>query len=115
LEALGSLPTEQRRYPSREEYAARHGADPQDLKKVEQFAQAHGLAVKEVRVGERSVVLAGTARAMNEAFGVALSRYETESGSYRGTTGPVHVPVDMASVIEAVVGLDSRPYVKPLD
>ena len=115
LEVLGSEPTEQHQYPSREEYAARYGADPLDLKKVEEFAHAHGLVVKDVRAGERSVVLAGPAQAMNEAFGVVLSRYETESGSYRGTTGPVHVPVDLASVIKAVVGLDSRPHAKPLD
>src|SRR5262249_60528268 len=36
---------QQRRYMSREEYAAAHGANAQDLARVETFARSHGLAV----------------------------------------------------------------------
>jgi kumamolisin len=82
---------------------------------LEAFAHAHGLQVKEVSPGGRSVTLAGTAKAMSTAFGVSLARYETPGGSYRGTTGPVQVPADLAPVIEAVVGLDNRPHARPHD
>jgi kumamolisin len=37
----------QRQYLSREDYAAGHGADPQDIAKVTAFAAAHQLAVVE--------------------------------------------------------------------
>jgi kumamolisin len=101
-----------RTYPSREEYAACNGADPADLEKVEEFAHANGLEVKEVRAGERSVMLAGPAQAMSEAFGVELSRYETDAESYRGVNGPVRVPAAVAPIIKAVVGLDDRLHAR---
>src|SRR5438876_628715 len=50
-----------RRYLTREEYAASHGADPADLAKVEAFARAHGLVVVESSPARRSVFLSGTA------------------------------------------------------
>ena len=38
---------------SRDEYAARYGADPADARQVAAFASAHGLAVAEMESGAR--------------------------------------------------------------
>src|SRR4029453_11928180 len=46
---LGDQLPQQRRYMSREEYAAAHGANAQDLARVEAFARSHGLVVVERR------------------------------------------------------------------
>jgi kumamolisin len=112
-EAMGALPVGERPYVSREEYSARHGADPADLARVEAFARDYGLQVKKASAAERSVVLAGSAQQMSAAFGVSLGRYQTGAGSYRGAAGPVSLPADVAPVIEAVVGLDDRPHARP--
>ena len=40
LEALGARAVGQRSHVSREDFAAAHGADPADLKKVEDYARA---------------------------------------------------------------------------
>lgn len=101
-----------RRYMTREEFTAAHGADPADLGKIEEFAQAHGLTVAESNAAERSVKLLGTVAAFSAAFGVDLSRYEYSGGSYRGRTGPIHVPEDLAPIIEGVFGLDDRPQAR---
>ena len=97
---------------SREEFDARYGADPADIQRVEGFAAAHGLEVVEASTARRSVVLSGTVEQMSVAFGVDLRRYEhPEAGTYRGRTGPVLVPPELADVVVAVLGLDDRPQV----
>jgi kumamolisin len=103
----------QRKYLSREQFAAAHGADTQDLAKVAAFAQAHGLAVVESDAARRSVVLSGTTQAMNDAFGVKLQEFEHAAGTYRGRTGSVSVPGDLAGIVEGVFGLDNRPVADP--
>jgi kumamolisin len=106
-------PPARRQYLSREEYAAGHGADPQDIAKVSAFAAAHQLAVVESNGARRSVVLSGTASTLAAAFGVTLKQYEHEGGTYRGRTGSVIVPADLAHIVEGVFGLDDRPQANP--
>jgi kumamolisin len=103
----------QRKYLTREEFAASHGAEAQDLASVAAFAKANGLAVVESNAARRSVVLSGTTQSMNEAFGVSLQQYEHASGTYRGRTGTLSVPGDLAGVVEGVFGLDDRPAADP--
>jgi kumamolisin len=103
----------QRRYLTREQYAAAHGADAQDLAQVATFAKSHGLAVVESDAARRSVLLSGTTQAMNTAFGVDLQQYEHDGGTYRGRVGSISVPGDLASIVEGVFGLDNRPAADP--
>lgn len=102
-----------RRYLSREEFAAHHGADPEDLAKVAAFAQEHGLVVVESSLERRSVVLSGTAANFSSAFGTKFKRYEHPDGEYRGRTGELTIPADLEGIIEGVFGLDDRPQAKP--
>jgi kumamolisin len=98
---------------TREEFEQTHGADPADLDKVEAFARARGLAVVDRSAARRTIVLSGTVAAFSDAFGTTLETYEHPSGTYRGRTGPVHVPDDLKDVVEGVFGLDDRPQAKP--
>ncbi|VTU22423.1 S53 family peptidase [Variovorax sp. PBL-E5] len=110
---LGDLAPARRKYLSRDELAADHGADVQDLSKVAAFAKAHDLSVVESSVARRSVVLSGDARSMCAAFGVALHQFAHGGGTYRGRTGPISVPADLAPIVEGVFGLDNRPQAEP--
>jgi len=103
----------QRHYLTRQEYATSHGADPADLAKVEAFARAHGLVVVESSPARRSVFLSGTAAAFAAAFGTTIENYEHDGGTYRGRTGPLTVPAELADVVEGVFGIDDRPAAKP--
>ncbi|MGH8797957.1 MAG: S53 family peptidase [Caldimonas sp.] len=111
--AHGDTLPAQRRYLSRDEYETRHGADPQDIAKVGEFAAAHGLAVVETSVPRRSVVLSGTAQTLGAAFGVTLQQFEHDGGTYRGRTGPISVPANLAGLVVGVFGLDNRPQAAP--
>lgn len=103
----------QRQYLTRDEYEAAHGADAHDLALVAAFAKAHRLSVVESDAARRSVVLSGDAQALDAAFGVTLQQYEHESITYRGRTGPITVPAELAGIVEGVFGLDDRPAAEP--
>ena len=113
IEEISSLQPQERKHLTHEEFAAAHGADPADLEKVEEFAHEHGLDVVEVSPAQRRLVLSGTVAAFSKAFGVSLARYKHPRGTYRGRTGFVRVPEDLASIIEGVFGLDNRPQAQP--
>ncbi|MGA2663867.1 MAG: alkaline phosphatase family protein [Nitrososphaerales archaeon] len=101
-----------RRYPSREEFAAEYGATGEQLVQVEGFARQFGLGVVEEDAARRSVVLSGTLAQLTEAFGVELKRYEHPRGAFRGRSGPINLPADLAPSVQAVLGLDDRPQAR---
>ncbi len=103
----------QRQYLSREDYASQHGADPAEIAKVAEFATAHQLVVVESNAARRTVMLSGTASALSAAFGTSLEQFEHDGGSYRGRTGALSVPSDLAEIVEGVFGLDNRPVASP--
>jgi len=113
IEDLGRTPISERRYLSRDEFAAMHGAAREDIARIREFAAASGLSVKGEDAGRRAIVLTGTVSAFAQAFEADLGRYEfPPSGAFRGRTGELQVPSELASIIEGVFGLDNRPQAK---
>ncbi|MGA2119364.1 MAG: S53 family peptidase [Bryobacteraceae bacterium] len=103
-------PSALRRGPalSRQEFAARYGADPADLEQIAQFARNNGLRIVESSVPRRTVVVSGTVAQMNRVFAVALGNYESPDGNYRGREGTVQMPSELTDIVEGVFGLDNR-------
>jgi kumamolisin len=95
--------------PSREEFAAKYGADPGELEQVVSFARAHSLNVVETNVARRSAVLRGSVGAINRAFAIKLNDYASVRGNYRSHSDAVSLPANLAKVVEAVIGLHERP------
>ena len=98
---------------SRQEFAQRHGADPADLAAVRAFASSCGLTVVQEHAARRTVVLQGTVAQFNAAFQVQLQQMQHDSCSYRGRAGGIALPSALDGVVEAVLGLDSRPQASP--
>jgi kumamolisin len=103
----------QRKYLSRAEYAATHGADDADLQKVADFARQAGLVVVDSDSARRSVFLSGTAQQISAAFGTSLEQVEHDNGVSRHPTTPLNVPPELADIIEGVFGLSDAPVAKP--
>jgi len=104
----------QRNYLSREEFEKAFAVDNDAIAKVEQFARDHNLSVSRIDRGRHAVYLNGTARDMSQAFETSLETYEQPDGvTYRGRTGPIHIPEDLVGVILSVNGLDNRPAARP--
>src|SRR5580698_4261410 len=90
---------------SHEEFNAQYAADPADFQTIRTFAQQHGLTVDEgaSSLPRRTIVLKGTAEAMEKAFGVQLNSYEDKKHKKRfhGFEGTISLPADHAEPIEA--------------
>lgn len=110
---LGAAAPQERNYISREQFTATYGADPKDVALIETFAHDHNLTVVSADLARRTVVLSGTVAALSAAFGVYLANYEHAEGAFRGRTGPIFVPEDIAGIIEGVFGFDNRPQARP--
>jgi len=99
------------------EFDRRYAASEKDFAAIAKFAAGHGLAVDHhaSSLARRTVVLRGTARQMQQAFGVTLHDYE-DAGTqqrYHSFTGAITVPATHARIIESVLGLDARPIARP--
>jgi kumamolisin len=79
---------------------------------VRRFASGHGLTVVAASAARRTLMLSGTVAQFNAAFGVELQYFEHAQGSFRGRSGPLHVPEELAELITAVLGLDNRPQAR---
>ena len=103
----------ERTYMTREEHAESHGADPADIRRVENFARENGLNVTATNASQRTVILSGTPATYSKAFGVVLKIYRSGEVTYRGREGDILIPEDLQDLITSVTGLDNRPFAKP--
>jgi kumamolisin len=84
-----------------------------DFKLVQEFAQDHGLSVVATEPAKRLVKLSGTAAQFQAAFQTTLAHYDDGKRTFRGRSGALKLPVELHPVVEAVLGLDSRPAAQP--
>src|SRR5271154_82938 len=103
-----AIVADRRLRPSRDVFAASRGAEPSELEAVTAFAKAAGLDVLEADAALRSVIVRGSAAAINKAFNIQLNDYKYERGTYRSHDGEVNLPSSIAPYVEAVVGLTNR-------
>jgi kumamolisin len=106
------LPAPGTKTVSREEFAKRYGADPDDLPIIEQFAADNDLTIVDMDFARRSVQLAGTVANMNEAFFTNVQIFQSPRGLFRGRTGMLFVPSNLAGIVTGVFGLDERPQAR---
>ena len=90
---------------------------PHDRDLVVSWARQHGLRVTAENAMTRRIALRGPAERCAQLFGVELSRFSSETSGrsveYRGHTGPVRLPQQLAGVVTSVLGLDDRPIAHP--
>jgi hypothetical protein len=118
-EYWANTPPGRRQFLSRAELASKYAAAAADMEQVAGFARSKGLTVLEVHAARRTVAVSGTVAQLSDAFAVDLGQYTSEAGAaagasgaggetYRGREGAVHVPEDVAELVEGVFGLDNR-------
>ncbi len=98
---------------SHEEFAAVHGADSQDVARIEAFAAENNLSVEGVYPARRTVDLSATTADFGKAFQVELALYEYKGKTFRGYAGPTYVPAELVPLIQGIFGLDDRPAGRP--
>jgi kumamolisin len=113
LAALAKQSPHERPVLSFTEHEQRYGSTAEDLQAVQTFAAGYGLTVLEVSAARRVVDLAGSLAAFGRAFGVHFRLFDSPRGPYRTYDSPVLIPLQLVPVIEAVIGLDDRPLLRP--
>jgi kumamolisin len=106
---LANTPVAKRKYLTHEELEQLHGANPNDLDKVEHFAQEHDLTVVHRSAPERSIVLKGKLGNLLAAFNADVQMYHHATGTYRGRKGEMTVPEELGKIVTGVFGFDTRP------
>jgi kumamolisin len=127
-------PPAQRHYLTVDEFTETYGASESDMRQVIVFARDHELTVGTAHLGRRILTLQAKAAQINEMFGIELIECELplmggraeysdgesdqENGGRKSRLcrtfeGPLHIPEDLADVIEAVFGLDTRRHMRP--
>ena len=113
VESLLKQSATERQHLSREQFLKQRGGLDEDVLKVEEFAHEYGLSIADANLAKGSVTLSGTVANFSRAFNVELLNYEHPGGTYRGRTGPVHIPSELDGIVTAVLGLDNRPQARP--
>jgi kumamolisin len=102
---------------SREDFAARMGADAADLEVVTKTLVSLGLQVLSTDLPSRRVRIAGTAAVLSRIFGTHLESVTSRASDgrevhHRNRTGMLKVPASLDGIITAVLGLDDRPQAR---
>jgi kumamolisin len=113
MELLGAPPLSRRKYLSRVQFSAIHSARADDVARVKEYAARVGLSVGLVDRARRVVKLSGTAGEMGGAFGVEIHRFDHPLTPYRAPIGPVQLPDELKDAVVGVLGLDTRPQLRP--
>ena len=112
-EDIGRIRPELRAHLSREQLATVRGADPADVASLQNWCQSAGLQLLAVAAGRRTATVQGSLGRLSDLFGVELRRRMFAGREYRSVTGPISLPSDLAGLVVAVLGLDTRPVAAP--
>ena len=98
-----------------QQYRKSHGADPESVALVRNFARQFHLRIEPDTPGpeRRTIKLSGTVADMQKAFGTALSHQTLDGVTYRVREGSIDIPSELIGHVEAVLGLDNRPQARP--
>ncbi len=113
LLSAAARPQSARQYVTREAFANERGADLGDIASVGQFAHDHNLTVTHSSVAERLVRVTGTLGDLSRAFDASVKQYRLGRIAFRGRTGSLSVPANVADKIVGVFGFDTRPAARP--
>jgi len=80
---------------------------------VEDFAKTYQLNIVERDLVRRLIRLSGRVKDLESAFGTKLQRFQHASGPFRGRSGALSAPAEVADAVEAVLGLDQRRVATP--
>ena len=94
------------------EFAHQFAASQESLNVVTRFANEYGLKVSESNIVSGRVVLSGKAGDFTSAFDTRLAQYESSGQIFRGRSGTLSVPQELAKHITGVLGTDDRPQAR---
>ena len=105
----------ERRYLTREQLAADHGASAEDIAKVVAFAKAHHLAVVADQRGAEERLACRNGRRLERGLRRHARRVRPSPTAVPSAAAPapILIPADLEGIVVGVFGLDNRPQAQP--
>jgi subtilase family serine protease len=104
-----------RRYLTPAQFARRFGATPAQISAVRRSLRAHGLTPGALSRGALSISVAASARRLERAFSVSLTRMALRNGRIAiRASAAAAVPTSLAGAVQSVVGLNTAAAPRPL-
>ena len=97
---------------SRDQLADQHGPTGDDVEAVLGFASKHRLAVRQLQVEARTVILEGPLGQLAKLFSADLQLSKVHGRVYRTRQGQLAVPEELAGRVIGILGFDQRPVAK---
>jgi uncharacterized protein (TIGR03437 family) len=94
------------RWLSPDEYAARFGASPDDIARINDWLKQQNLEVTRVARGRNSIQFRGTARAVGAAFATQIRNYRVNGRRHFANATDPSIPADLDLMVSAIEGLD---------
>lgn len=82
------------------------------LEAIARYVAGQGLEVIAADAPRRRIVLAGSAARIAALFGISFVRLQLEGRRYRTYEGEISLPAELAPLVVAVLGLDTRPFAR---
>lgn len=98
---------------SEEEFIEKHGAHPEQIDAVVAWLERNGMTVVSTHIAAKQIKASATASVAAHVFRIGLKNYTRKGHTFRGHSEPIHVPDEIASYVEHIVGLDNQPIELP--
>ncbi|MGO8672337.1 MAG: choice-of-anchor tandem repeat GloVer-containing protein, partial [Capsulimonadaceae bacterium] len=101
-------------YLTPSQFAAQFGPSQQDYDSVSSFAMSSGFMVTNTHSNRAILDVSGSARAVENTFGVRLINYRASNGrTFFAPDSVPRIPGSIANIITGVVGLDNATQLRP--
>jgi hypothetical protein len=93
-----------------EEFGTRFGAAPQDIQRITQWLESHGMQVEAPTLGRNLVIFSGTQAQFKDAFHTEIHRYQVQGETYSANANDPQIPAALAPVVSGFSSLNNFPH-----
>ncbi|PSH03499.1 MAG: hypothetical protein CXZ00_11825 [Acidobacteria bacterium] len=94
---------------SPEQFAEHFGASVEDVQRITNWLQSHGMQIDEVASSRRSITFSGSASQVEHAFATAIRRYKVNGAVHVANATDPRIPSALAPVVAGVLSLHDFP------
>jgi Pro-kumamolisin, activation domain/Bacterial Ig-like domain (group 3) len=92
-----------------EEFGLRFGAAPQDIQRITQWLESHGLQVEAPTLGRNLVIFSGTQAQFKNAFHTEIHHYLVQGETYSANANDPQIPAALAPIVSGFSSLNNFP------
>ena len=92
-----------------EQFAERFGASVEDVQRIENWLQSHGMQIDEIAPSRRAITFSGTASQVERAFATRIRQYRVNGALHVANSTDPSIPEALAPVVAGVLSMHDFP------